>query len=150
MIHRALKYLVLISLAALAASCVSSNTLQSEESLAISSDFKVITPTKPAQEKQLKSLPNGKLSRVSVGGKTYYILPDHAAGNAYIGGPKQYANYQQLGQARAYANEANQDAVVEANLAKDAYVWSGWDGWAGWVNDGDGALASERSAVGWY
>jgi hypothetical protein len=150
MIYRALKYLALISFAALTASCVSSSTLQSEESLAISSDFKVITPTAPAQQKQLNSLPNGKLSKVVVAGKTYYILPDHAAQKAYIGGPKQYANYQQLGQARAVAAEASQDAEVETNLAKDSYTWGGWDGWSGWVDEGNGALGAERSSVGWY
>jgi hypothetical protein len=135
MIHKALKPLAVLALGTLAISCASSTaSLKSKEDLAIAADFKVIKPTKPDQKAILEKLPNDKFTRITYSGKTYYVLPDKADGQAYVGGPKQYQSYQQLSQAKEEALEYDQD-VNGPNAAKPdkkrTVNWSSWDGWNG-------------------
>src|SRR5262245_15696423 len=68
-------------------------------------------------------------------GKTYYVFPDVAHNQAYIGGPKQYETYRQLRLKQKVANEKLEAA--EINLAASEMNWDGWDGWGAWgVRDG--------------
>ncbi|MES2659725.1 MAG: hypothetical protein V4689_13995 [Verrucomicrobiota bacterium] len=135
MIHQVFKPLVILTLGAIAVGCASSSaSLKSKEELAIAADFKVIKPTKPDQKAILEKLPNDKFTQITYGGKTYYVLPDKADQQAYVGGPKQYQSYQQLSQAKEQALEYDQD-VNGSNAPKPdktrAVNWSSWDGWNG-------------------
>jgi hypothetical protein len=56
--------------------------------MAVAAGFKTIKPTKPDQQKTLEKLPSDKFSRITYFGRTYYVLPDKADGQAYVGGPK--------------------------------------------------------------
>jgi hypothetical protein len=62
----------------------------------VASGFKVITPKTAAQKQKLQNLPPGKVTMIQKAGKTYYIFPDPAHNQAYVGGPKQYRHYQEL------------------------------------------------------
>ena len=62
----------------------------------VAAGFKVITPKTAAQQQRLKALPPDKVTSVQRSGKTYYVFPDFANNQAYVGGPKQYQEYRQL------------------------------------------------------
>jgi hypothetical protein len=79
-----------IALLALALGCAS---IQSKENLLVAAGFNVIVPKTAAQQQKLKQLPPDKVTSVQKSGKTYYVFPDAANNQAYVGGPKQYQAY---------------------------------------------------------
>ncbi len=94
----------------------------------VASGFKVITPNTAAQKQKLQNLPPGKVTMVQKGKKTYYIFPDPAHNQAYVGGPKEYQAYQQL---RA-ENKLTKEDLQDAEMYQDATVeWSLWEGGEG-------------------
>ena len=110
--------------AAVLAGCASTQTsTQNRESMLVASSFKVITPKTAAQQQKLQNLPPGKVTMIQKKGKTYYIFPDPARNVAYVGGPKQYRNYQQL---RA-ENKLTREDLETAEMYQDAEMqWSLW------------------------
>jgi hypothetical protein len=107
--------------------CATTQTsTQNRESMLIASGFKVITPKTAAQQQKLQNLPPSKVTMVQKTGKTYYIFPDPAHNQAYVGGPKQYRQYQQLRADNRLANEN----LESAEMYQDAEMqWSLWGGW---------------------
>jgi hypothetical protein len=103
---------------------------QNKESMLVASGFKTITPKTAAQKQKLQNLPPDKVTMVQKKGKTYYIFPDPAQNQAYVGGPKEYQEYQQLRAEKKLANEN----LETAEMYQDAEMnWGGWGGWgAGW------------------
>lgn len=145
------KPLAVLALAAFAASCATSSQIKSKEELVIAADFKVIKPTKPDQKAILEKLPSDKVSQITYGGKTYYVLPDKADHQAYVGGPKQYAAYQQLGQAKEAALQYDEAEAVHKRQNKNGTGWAGWDGWGDWAGkNGQNAISNSNAANGWY
>jgi len=106
------------------------STSQSKESMLVAAGFKTITPKTAAQKQKLQNLPPDKVTMVQKKGKTYYIFPDPAQNQAYVGGPKEYQEYQQLRAEKKLANEN----LETAEMYQDAEMnWGGWGGWgAGW------------------
>src|SRR5207248_10580814 len=91
---------------ALLISCASTQTTtQNRESMLVASGFKVITPKTAAQKQKLQNLPPGKVTMIQKKGKTYYIFPDPAHNQAYVGGPTEYRAYQALQIGRASCRE---------------------------------------------
>ena len=120
-----------IALVVLTTGCASTQTsMQSKESMLIASGFKVITPKTPAQQQKLQQLPPGKIAMVKKGGKTYYVLPDAAHNQAYVGGPAEYQAYQQ----QRATNKLAEENLETAEMYQDAEMnWGAWGGWgAGW------------------
>jgi hypothetical protein len=78
----------------------------------VASGFKVITPKTAKQQQKLQSLPPGKVTMIRKAGKTYYIFPDPAHNLAYVGGPKQYRQYQQLRADNKLAKENLETAMM--------------------------------------
>jgi hypothetical protein len=94
----------------------------------VASGFKVTTPKTPAQKQKLQSLPPSKVTMIRKSKKRYYIFPDSAHNQAYVGGPKEYQEYQQL---RAEKKLARED-VQDAEMYQDATMeWSSWEGGEG-------------------
>lgn len=168
-----IKRLAVLAFAAMAISCVSTSAVKSREDVAIAADFKPITPVKPDQVAIYNKLPTGKMTKISYSGKTYYVLKDSKQKLAYVGGPKQFQAYQQLGSARQTALESAQDEKTDErnknNSAPDTFGtesagyagsgydatgvydggdWGGWQGWGGW--EGQYNRSNARAAYGWY
>ena len=116
-----------LALLAMAAGCAST---QSTENMLVAAGFKVVTPKTATQEEKLKALPPGKVTVVQRSGKTYYVFPDAANNQAYVGGPKQYQAYRQLHLQKQMADEKVEAA--EMNLEASEMDWGGWGGWGGW------------------
>jgi hypothetical protein len=124
-----------IALLALTVSCATTTAMQDTESMLVASGFKVVTPKTAAQQQKLQKLPPGKVAQITKAGKTYYIFPDAADNQAYVGGPKQYQEYQQLRAEKKLADEQ----LETAEMYQDSMMgWGTWGGWGmGW-------------GVGWY
>jgi hypothetical protein len=141
----AFKVFTIIALAALAVGCASNRNLLNKENAAVGAGFRIITPKTAEHLAMLQKLPADKITRIHYHGKIYYVLPDKANNQAYVGGPKQYKAYVQFRQEQQrnlnhYEAEGEPIEVVEVN----SMDWGGWSGWAavGGVDD--------LRAPGWY
>ncbi len=139
MIRSVSKHLTLLAAATLAVGCATSGSFKSKEDLVIAAGFKAIKPVKPDQKAILEKLPNDKITRITYSGKPYYVLPDKADGQAYVGGAKQYQVYQELGKGQEQALEYDQDVNAQGRdkshkgESSAAAELAGWDGWKqGW------------------
>jgi hypothetical protein len=121
-----------IALLALAVGCTSTQT-QNKENLLIAAGFKVIMPKTAAQQQKLQALPADKVTLVQKDGKTYYVFPDAANNQAYVGGPTQYQAYKQLRLANKLANENLEAAEMNQDASMNWGAWGGWGapGWRG-------------------
>jgi hypothetical protein len=118
------------ALLTLTAGCATTASTQNKESMLVASGFKVITPKTAAQQQKLQQLPQGHVAMVNRQGRTYYIFPDAAHNQAYVGGPQEYQAYQQL---RAANNLANENLATAEMYQDAAMQWGAWGGWGmGW------------------
>src|SRR5207249_9489025 len=117
-----------IALLALTVGCATTSSTQNKESMLVASGFKTITPKTAAQQQKLQQLPPGKVAMINKKGKTYYIFPDAAHNQAYVGGPKEYQAYQQLRAEKKLANENLQDAEMYQDATMEWSLWGGGEG----------------------
>ena len=120
------KMISAIALLALTVGCATTTATQDTESMLLASGFKAVTPKTTAQQQKLQKLPPGKVAMIQKGGKTYYIFPDAADNQAYVGGPKQYQAYQQL----RLQNKLAEENLESAEMYQDSMM--GWGAWGGW------------------
>ena len=114
--------------AALLIGCASTQTTtQNRESMLVASGFKVITPKTAAQKQKLQNLPPGKVTMIQKKGKIYYIFPDPAHNQAYVGGPTEYRPYQALRADNKLAKENLETADMYQDTAMEWSLWNGWD-----------------------
>jgi hypothetical protein len=117
-----------IMLLALAAGCSTTTQTQNKENLLIAAGFKVIIPKTAAQQQKLQTLPAGKVSLVQKDGQVYYVFPDAANNQAYVGGPQQYQTYKQLRLANQLSNENLEAAEMRQDASMNLGAWGGWGG----------------------
>ena len=125
-----LKFLTVIALGVFAMSCASET--HEKENLAIAAGFKVITPANAQQQTILTQLPAGQVTPVDYKGKRYYVLPDVAHNQAYVGGAEQYQAYQQLRLAQHLSNQNLEAAQMNQMATMNWGAWGGWGGYGGW------------------
>lgn len=119
---------VAVACTVLGIGCASTQTsTQNKESMLAASGFKTITPKTAAQQQKLQKLPQGKVTMIQKKGKTYYIFPDPAHNLAYVGGPRQYQQYQQLRADNRLAKESLETADMYQDTEMQWSVWGGWD-----------------------
>jgi hypothetical protein len=129
---RSAKHIVFFTIggacAALLISCASTQTTtQSRESMLVASGFKTITPKTAAQKQKLQNLPPGKVTMVQKAGKNYYIFPDPAHNQAYVGRPREYQTYLQMRADNKLARESLETAEMYQDASMQWSVWGGWD-----------------------
>ena len=133
-----LKTSTAIALLALMVSCASTQTaVENKESMLVAAGFKVITPKNATQQQKLQNLPPGKIAMIQKNGRTlYYVFPDAAHNQAYVGGPHAYQAYQQV----RLAHHLAQENLETAEMYQDASMnWGAWGGWGvGWGGMGGG------------
>jgi len=118
--------------AALLIGCASTQTTtQNRESMLVASGFKAITPKTTAQKQKLQNLPPGKVTMIQKAGKTYYIFPDPAHNQAYVGRPKEYQTYLQMRADNKLAKESLETAEMSQDASMQWSVWGGWDAGVG-------------------
>jgi hypothetical protein len=106
----------------------SSMQTQNKENLLIAAGFQVIVPKTAVQQQKLQSLPPDKVTPIRHGGRRFYVFPDAAHNQAYVGGPSQYQAYRQLRLENKLANENLEAAELNQDAAMN---WEGWGGWGG-------------------
>ena len=115
--------------AALLVSCAGTQgNTQNRESMLVASGFKVITPKTAAQKQKLQNLPAGTVTMIKKGKKKYYVFPDPAHNQAYVGGPEEYQAYQQLRADKKLAREDLQDAEMYQDETMEWSLWGGGEG----------------------
>ena len=130
-IRNSFNIISVIAVLALMAGCATTTTITQEKAnMLVAAGFKTITPKTAAQQQKLKQLQTGQVVTIQKNGRTYYIFPDAAHNQAYVGGPQEYQAYQQL----RVANNIAQENVETAEMYQDAAMnWGAWGGWgAGW------------------
>jgi hypothetical protein len=120
-----------IALLALMVSCATTQTsMENKESMLVAAGFKTVTPKNPTQQQKLQKLPPGKIAMIRKSEKTFYVYPDAAHNQAYVGGPQEYQAYQQ---ARAENRLAAEEAATDQMYQDEMMGWGAWGGWgAGW------------------
>jgi len=68
------------------------------------------------------------VSLVQKNGQIYYVFPDAANSQAYVGGPNQYQTYKQLRLANQLSNENLQAAEMRQDAEMNLGAWGGWGG----------------------
>ena len=120
-----MKLLAALALLAFAVGCA---TTQQTENLLSAAGFKTVPASTPEQQEHIKTLKPGKITSVKRGGKTYYVLPDPARNQLYIGSQAEYQKYQQLRLQQKLSNEnliaAEMDEHEDEMLHK---MLEGWD-----------------------
>jgi len=101
-------------------------TTKHTETFLIAAGFKMVMATTPKQEQRLKALPPGKITPVQRNGKTYYVFPDVAHNQIYLGTPNEYQNYRQI---LADSKIAEQDRMGAEMLSADGDDWNEWGSW---------------------
>ena len=89
--------------------------------------FKVLVATTTVQEKWVKGLAPGQIRPMQRNGKKFYIYPDAARNQIYVGGPQEYERYRQLdpetakgtSEADTRAYRLKQDEVMRNATARD-------------------------------
>jgi hypothetical protein len=102
--------------------------------------FTVLVASNSTQEDWVRRLPQGKVKPMQRNGKKYFIFRDPSKTQIYVGGPKEYAAYQELhpesklgteeaakkgSAARAKQNTAMQEAT--ARDLSDPWLGVGWN-----------------------
>ena len=120
-----MKFLAALALLAFAVGCV---TTQQTENLLSAAGFKTVTASTPKQQQHLKTLKPGKITSVKRNGKTYFVFPDPAHNQFYVGDQAQYQKYQQLRLQQRMSNEnliaAEMDEHEDQMLHE---MLAGWD-----------------------
>src|SRR5438477_11082167 len=125
-------YSIAAACAVLLIGCATTQTsTQNRESMLVASGFKVITPKTAAHQQKLQNLLPGKVTMIQKRGKTYYIFPDPAHNQAYVGGPTEYRAYQALRADNKLAKESLETAEMSQDASMQWSVWGGWDAGVG-------------------
>jgi hypothetical protein len=107
-------------LLAVAAGCA--NPRQTENLLTLAG-FKPVAASSAKQQQLLKALPPGKISPIQRKGKTYYVFPDVAHNQAWVGSPKQYRDYQQIRTDYQLSHEGPAAADMAQSASSDYDDW---------------------------
>jgi hypothetical protein len=96
-----MKFFATLAVVALAFGCATQQT----EKLLSTAGFKTRSLSSPTAQQHLTTLQPGKITSVKRGGKTYYVFPDPARNQLYVGGEAQYQKYRQLRAQQRLAEE---------------------------------------------
>jgi len=82
-------------LSAIAAGCATPQPTQETRDILIASGFHTVAATTSAQRAHLQTLPPGKIAIVHRNGKTWYVYPDAAREQIYVGNQSQFQSFRQ-------------------------------------------------------
>jgi hypothetical protein len=116
-----------------------------DESQLLAAGFKVVVAKTAQQQEHLQSLAPGTITQWQRTGVTFFVYPDAAKNEIFVGTQKEYATYRRLHpnggptlaqqQAADLASYNKQDAAMQMyttrDLADPYYFWDSFDG-LGW------------------
>lgn len=100
-----------------------------DESQLLDLGFKVLVAMTTVQQEWVRSLPPGQIRPMQRTGKKFFVYPDAAKSQIYVGGPKEYEAYERLhpktqagakdAASRERAYRAKQDDAMRKATARD-------------------------------
>ena len=124
-ILKSFQFIGVVLLLALATGCA---TTKNTEQALLEAGLKPVAATTEKQTLHLKSLQADKLSVVNVKGKMFFVFPDPAHNQIYLGNAQAYQDYQQI---LMYSKMAGNNRVMAA-LGEDSGGGGGSDKWVEW------------------
>ncbi|MEN9678657.1 MAG: hypothetical protein RIS76_4553 [Verrucomicrobiota bacterium] len=118
---RPLPSLLALLLMAVVAGCSST---RDTENLLSAAGFTIVPAVTPEQEAEVHTLPPGKVTLVPRSGTNYYVFPDHAKNQLYVGQSAQYQEYQRLRLQKQLAEE--QFSAAQMNSTTAFTTWGPW------------------------
>ncbi len=109
--------LVAVSLAAFAHGGASPGPPPPDENQLLAAGFKVLVAKTTQQQEHLQSLPPGRVTELQRTGTHFFVYPDAAKNQLYLGTPKEYAAYRRL-RPGDYPTLAQQEAADMASYNK--------------------------------
>lgn len=109
-------------------------TTDGNSSLLLRAGFTASPAGSPQQKQAIETLQPNRISTVQRKGKTYYVFPDTANHQVYVGNQTNYQKFRQLRAAQTTANERSSMSTMDMETGivppgGDTGVWSGWTGW---------------------
>lgn len=83
------------------------------------------------QTSHLQSLPTDKLTAIQLGGKTFYVFPDPARNQIFVGNLEQYQTYQQILSYSELERGSRVEAGTDPPLSDGR--WAACSSKTGWV-----------------
>ena len=83
------------------------------------------------QTNHVQSLPADRLTAIQLSGKTFYVFPDPARNQIFIGNTEQYQTYQQILSYSQLERGSRVEASMEPPLSDGR--WAAWSSQTGWV-----------------
>ena len=131
--------------AAILIGCASPPPPPPDESQLLAAGFKVLAAKTVQQQEHLRALAPGKITEWQRNGAHYFVYPDVAKNQLYVGTQKEYAAYRRVRpddgltlsqqQAAEMASYQKQDAAMQMytnrDLADPYYFWDSFEG-LGW------------------
>ena len=125
--------------------CASPPPPPPDESQLLAAGFKVLVAKNVQQQEHLRTLAPGRITEWQRNGSHFFVYPDVAKNQLYVGTPKEYAAYRRVRpddgatlsqqQAAEMASYQKQDAAMQMytnrDLADPYYFWDSFDG-LGW------------------
>jgi hypothetical protein len=142
--HRANTVIVLVALAVsvLIANGAAAGTPTVDEKELLGVGFKTLVATTTAQADFVKRMAPGQIRAMQRTGKKFFVYPDAANNQVYVGGPKEYEAYKQLhpdsklagqdGAKQASQYRAKQDIAMKKATQRDVsdpYYWTNTATW---------------------
>ena len=136
----------LVVTAALVLGCAGTTAPSVDEDQLVAAGFKVLVAKTTEQRQHLQTLPAGVVTAWQRNGKHFFVFPDVAKNELYVGTQKEYEAYVRLNpgargptlaqqQAADLASYNKQDAAMQMytqrDLADPYYFWDSFDG-LGW------------------
>jgi hypothetical protein len=121
MLKSTLRFAFVGATASLLASCASMQPHNAESELT-AAGFKVRKPDTQKKREIYDSLPDQRLERSTVNGKSYYVFKDQKAGVAYVGGESERQRYQQICR-HDHNQPAPEENMNKATAAKYQKYW---------------------------
>ncbi len=142
---RKLALLGVMAMVALALGCAGTTQPAPDVNQLLAAGFKVVPAKTKEQQEHLQALPQGQLTEWQRTGKHFFVYPDVASNQLYVGTPKEYEAYRRLApgggptlaqqQSTDMASYSKQDAAMQMytnrDLADPYYFWDSFDG-LGW------------------
>ena len=134
-----------MAVTAILSACASTTPPPPDESQLLAAGFKVVVAKTVEQKEHLQTLSPGKITEWQRTGVHFFVYPDVAKSQIYVGTEKEYAAYRRVHpnggaslaqrQAADMASYAKQDAAMQMYTARDLadpyYFWDSFDG-LGW------------------
>jgi hypothetical protein len=138
LLSNSLRILCALTQLTLVMGCASTPPAPPAESLLLAAGFKTVVANTARQLQHLPTLPTGQVTVVTQTGKNYYVYPDLAKNQIYVGTDKQYQAYLKLRQQNNLPNvnpEAayfKQDAAMRnATVRDESAPWEMWPSFNG-------------------